>query len=80
MTSLVDDLSSGGPLTESAVTMPEVWRLTDKDNSVYLENTKYPELLQQFKEDTFRIQNQVRLIYTTFRAVIVSFECAQHFL
>ena len=63
MTSLVNELNSGG--TDPALTMPEAWCLSDKDNSVYLESTKYPQLLQRFKEDTFRIQNQVRLMGET---------------
>ena len=63
MTSLVNDMNSGG--INPALTMPEVWCLSDKDNAVYLESTKYPELLRRFKEDTFRIQSQIRLMGET---------------
>ena len=61
--SLMNDLNSGG--INPALTMPEAWCLSDKDNAVYLESTKYPELLRRFKEDTFRIQSQIRLMGET---------------
>ena len=52
-------------MADPALTMPEAWCLTDKDNAVYLEGTKYLQLLQRFEEDTYRIQNQVRLMGET---------------
>ena len=58
-------MMNGRPLVGSAITMPDVWCMTDTDNSVYLEKTNYPALKTQLRKEIYKLQMKVRLMRET---------------